>query len=286
MIRTVSIIIPTLNEEGNLPACLDTIAGYFEHVHIVDSVSTDRTLDIARERNVPVMQNRFEGYATQFNWALDNLPLETDWVIFTAADERYTPELRDELAEITADGATSHVGFYVPQRYVFLGRLLEHGGWAPSHQLRLFRRSAGRFEERAVHEYPVLDGTIGYLKNHYVHHDSRDIAHFVQKHNRYSTLEAEEAAKALRNAADDRQLFRADLFGDAMERRRWIKQRVWPRLPGRFLVKFGYQYIVRGGFRDGRAGYYFALLHAFYEALIAAKTYELMKEPAKNDREP
>jgi len=275
-IQTVSIIVPTLNEELNLPDCLASISPYFAHVFVVDSLSSDRTLEIARAHGAHVAQNPFEGYAKQYNWARDNLPLETDWIAYFAADERLTPALRKELAQTTRPGGTEHAGFFIPQRYVFMDRLLEHGGWAPSYQLRMFRRSLGRWEERAVHEIPIVEGTLGYLENHYIHHDARDIAHFVRKHNRYSTLEAEEAVAELLASGAGRKLFEGSLWGDAMERRRWIKTRLWPRLPARFVIKFVHQYIVKRGFLDGRQGYYFALLHAFYEMLIAAKTHELL----------
>ncbi len=275
-IQSLSVIIPTLNEELNLPDCLTSISPYFAHVFVVDSLSTDRTLEIARDHGAHVEQNPFEGYAKQLNWARDNLPLKTDWIVYFAADERLTPALRQELAQQTQPGATEHAGFFIPQRYVFMDRLLEHGGWAPSYQLRLFRRSAGRWEERAIHEIPVVEGTLGYLKHPYVHHDARDISHFVQKHNRYSTLEAEEAVAELLGTGSGRKLFTGSLFGDTMARRRWIKTKLWPRLPARFLIKFFHQYVVKRGFLDGRQGYYFALLHAFYEMLIAAKTHELL----------
>jgi glycosyltransferase involved in cell wall biosynthesis len=278
-IETVTIIVPTLDEERNLPGCLETVCGYFRHVMVVDSLSTDATVALARARGCTVREHRFEGYSAQYNWALAHLPLETDWVFFLCADERMTPSLRGEIAAVTRDGATPHVGFQVPQRYVFMGRMLEHGGWAPSYQLRLFRRSAGRFEDRAVHEHPVLRGSVGFLTSHYVHHDLRDLTHFVAKHNRYSSLEAEEIVRALRGDGEGRLLDRGRLFGNHLERRRWIKLHVWPRLPGRALIRFVYQYLVRGGFRDGRAGLRFALLHAFFEVLASAKVAERLERP-------
>ena len=166
-----------------------------------------------------------------------------------------------------------HSGYYIARRLFFLGRWLRHAYWYPDFNLRLFKVGAGRFEDRLVHERVVLDGSAGYLTNDLIHHDRRDIATYVARLNRYSTLEAMEM---MRSRGEQTALRVASSFrGDWAARRRALKERVWYRLPFRALLRFIWTMTVRLGFLDGRAGLVFTVLACFNEWLATAKLYEL-----------
>ena len=155
----VSVLIPTFNEEVNLADCLASVCGWAEDVWVVDSFSADRTVEIARETDVNVVQHVFEGYAQQKNWALENVPFRGDWVLILDADERVSPELAAEVSGIVAADGNGYDGFYLNRKLIFYGKWIRHCGWYPSWNLRLFRRRHGRYEQREVHEHLLLDGT-------------------------------------------------------------------------------------------------------------------------------
>src|SRR5215813_7353760 len=154
----LAVLIPTLDEELNLPECLDSVS-WADQVFVVDSLSRDRTVEIARARGAQVAQHAFENYSRQKNWALDTLPFAHEWVLIVDADERVTTELRAEIEALLARPV--HAGYYVNRRFIFLGTWVRHAGWYPSWNLRLFRHRLGRYDNRAVHEHVVLDGPPG-----------------------------------------------------------------------------------------------------------------------------
>lgn len=277
MTAPVSVLIPTLDEELNLPACLDSVA-WADQVFVVDSFSSDRTVAIARERGAEVVQHRFESYARQKNWALETLPFRHDWVLIVDADERVTPELRAEIASIVAlpPPPEGPRGYYVNRRFIFLGRWIRHAGWYPSWNLRLFQRRFGRYDDREVHEHVVLDGPGGYLHHDLLHLDSRGLEAFVARHNRYSSLEAAARLRAATGALERARL-RGSLLGSPVARKRLLRERVWPRVPAKPLALFVYMYLVRQGFRDGRVGLAFCVFHAFQEFMVGLKMAELQR---------
>ena len=271
----LSIIIPTHNEELNLPDCLRSLAGWADEVWIVDSYSTDRTLEIAREFGAQVVQRVYDGPATQKNWALDNLAFRNAWILILDADERLTPELRDEISCIVTAGESANNGYYINRRFMFYGKWIRHCGWYPSWNLRLFRRGHGRYEERRIHEHLLLDGRAGYCRHDMIHEDRRDISFWIQKHDRYSTHEAWENLQTLRGM--EQSGVRPSFFGNAIERKRAIRDRVWIRLPAlvRSLLFFVYMYVFRLGFLDGVQGLHFCHMHAVYQFFYAIKLWEL-----------
>jgi glycosyltransferase involved in cell wall biosynthesis len=242
-------------------------------VFVVDGGSTDGTTEIAEELRANVVRHAWSGYAAQKNWALDNLPIKTEWVLFLDADERLTSELAEEILAVVASPNARHAGYYVARRMIFLGRWLRHTYWYPDFNLRLFRVGSGRFEDRLVHERVVLDGTAGYLRNDLVHEDHRPIAAYVARLNRYSTLEAEEMSGL--PGLDSRVRVASSFRGDWAARRRALKERVWYRLPFRAVVRFVWTMTIRRGFLDGRAGLIFTVLACGNEWLATAKLYEM-----------
>ncbi|HWO30686.1 MAG TPA: glycosyltransferase family 2 protein, partial [Candidatus Acidoferrum sp.] len=246
----VSVLIPTFNEELNLPDCLGSIDGWAQDVWVVDSYSTDRTMQIARESGADVVQHVFEGYAQQKNWALENVPFRGEWVLILDADERVPPELAAEISGVVAADGNGYDGFYLNRKLIFYGKWIRHCGWYPSWNLRLFRRGRGRYEQREVHEHLLLDGKAGYCQNDLIHEDLRDMSFWIAKHNRYSSQEARELDRVRRGVSTAG--LQASFFKGSLERKRFIKERIWPHLPGRTFLSFLYWYFFRLGFLDGK----------------------------------
>ena len=278
----ISVLIPAKNEEQNLPACLVSLERAAE-VFVVDSQSSDRSLEIATANGAKVVQFEFNGHwPKKKNWALDNLPFSHDWVLIVDCDERITPELWDEIE--TAIQRADFDGYYLNRRVFFLGTWIRHGGKYPDWNLRLFRHRAGRYEnlqtadipntgDNEVHEHVMVDGPVGYIKQDMLHEDFRDLYHWLARHNRYSNWEAQVYYNLLTGMGDGGTIG-ANLFGDAVQRKRFLKK-IWVRLPFKPLLRFVLFYILRLGFLDGRAGYIYGRLLSQYEYQIGVKLFEL-----------
>ena len=278
----VSVLIPAKNEEANLSACLASVARADE-VFVVDSQSSDRSIEIAESYGAKVVQFHFNGrWPKKKNWSLDNLPFRNEWVLIVDCDERIPPELWEEIA--IAIQQADYAGYYLNRKVFFLGQWIRHGGKYPDWNLRLFRHPQGRYEnlgteeirntgDNEVHEHVVLAGQVGYLKNDMLHEDFRDLFHWLERHNRYSNWEARVYLNLL-TGQDDQGTIGANLFGNAVQRKRFLKT-VWVRLPFKPLLRFILFYVIRLGFLDGRAGYIYARLLSQYEYQIGVKLYEL-----------
>ena len=275
----VSVIVPVKNEEGNLARCLGS-AAWADEVCVVDSGSTDRTAKIAEVHGARVAQFDYRGgWPKKKNWALENLPLRNEWVFFLDADETLPPEAEAEFRKIV-EKPGGHDGYWINRRFQFLGKWMRHA-YYPNWNLRLFRRTKGRFEKISeadtgsgdieIHEHVVIGGTTGRLRCEMEHYAFPSIEVFVEKHNRYSNWEARVARGALLGGSD------AAIRDAKVARRRRLKR--WShRLPFRPWLRFLYVYVWQRGFLDGREGWYFARLHGFYEFLCVAKGYELSKD--------
>ena len=273
MSARVSVLVPTLNEEQNLPDCLQSVT-WADEVFVVDSFSEDRKLEIALAQGAHVVQHTFESYSRQKNWALDNLPFRNDWVLIVDADERVTPELRCEIERVV--GSPECDGYYVNRRFIFLGTWIRHAGWYPSWNLRLFRHGVGRYDDREVHEHVVLDGRVGYLHSDLLHLDRRGLEAYIARHNRYSSLEASARLKAERGAPDRARL-PISLLASPVQRKRYLRERIWPNVPAKAVALFVYMYVLRRGFLDGRAGLALCAFHAFQEFMVGLKLAELRR---------
>ncbi|MDP2623984.1 MAG: glycosyltransferase family 2 protein [Actinomycetota bacterium] len=261
-------VIPTRNEVLHVARAIESVLP-LGPVFVVDSESEDATVAIAEGCGATVVVHRWEGYAAQKNWALGNLPLKTEWVLFLDADEIITPQLRDEIERSLDDDTTD--GLYIPRRYVFLGRVLRHAWWYPDYQLRLFRLEKGRFEDRLVHEHAVVEGRTGFAKAPLIHENLKGIDAFLERHVHYARLEAEEILKSEGGMQPE---WRGRLTGRWPDRRRALKVRLWYRLPFRPAIRFLWLYLVKRGFLDGRQGRVYCQLLAAYEAMIDAELLE------------
>lgn len=253
----VSVVILTLNEERNLPACLDSLAG-FDDVHLLDCGSTDRTQAIARERGIPVHVNPFRGFGTQRNWAIDSIPAKYDWQFHLDADERMTPALAEELTRrIAANPAES--GYHVPSKLLFAGQWLKRAGQYPGYQVRFFHKQRLRFADHGHGQREVTDGTIGYLTEPMLHYGfSKGLDHWFAKHIGYARREAEQT----RLGSTGGRFFSLD----PVLRRRALK-RMTSRLPGRYFLRLTYMLIVKRAVLDGWAGIAYAHMLATYEGM-------------------
>ncbi len=278
----ISVLIPAKNEEQNLPACLESVARADE-VFVVDSQSGDRSIEIAEQYGETVVQFHFNGrWPKKKNWALDNLPFRNEWVLIVDCDERIPDDLWDEMA--IAIQNPDYEGYYLNRRVFFLGKWIRFGGKYPDWNLRLFRHAKGRYEnlhtedvqntgDNEVHEHVVLSGQVGYLKHDMLHEDFRDLYHWIARHNRYSNWEARVYYNLLMGM-EGNDTIGANLFGDAVQRKRFLK-RIWVRLPCKPFLRFMLFYVFRLGFLDGREGYIYGRLLSQYEYQIGVKLFEL-----------
>lgn len=272
----VSILIPVKNEAGNLPRCLASVQWAGE-IWVVDSQSTDGTPAIAEARGAKVVQFHFNGtWPKKKNWALESLPFAHEWVFILDADEVLPPEAEAEFRAIVSDPAHPFDGYWINRRFFFMGQWLRHA-YYPNWNLRLFRHRLGRHEritagatasgDNEVHEHVLVEGRTGRLVSEMEHYAFPSIEVFVEKHNRYSNWEARVAFAE--SGHGDPQL--------ALVNRRRRLKRLARWLPFRPWLRFSYVYFWQRGFLDGRAGFYFARLHAIYEALSVMKTHELRR---------
>ena len=267
----VSILILTLNEETNIGACLDALAG-FDDIVVFDSLSKDRTKDIALAKGARVVERPFDNWAAHQNWAMDNISFKHPWVFYLDADERMTPELREEILAIARDQGRKEVAYYCGRKNFFLGKWIRYA-MPPGMIMRFFKPGTIRFE-RLVNPVPVIDGSHGYLRHYFEHYNfSKGITEWFDKHNKYSLFEAMEGMKLREKPVGLGALF----SGDRFERRRALKELSF-RMPLRPLVKFLWMYVLKRGFLDGRAGYTYCKLQAMYEYMIVVKMRELARK--------
>ncbi len=269
----ISVIILTYNEEIHIERLLKNIGDWADEIFIVDSFSTDKTLEIAKKYGCKIFQHKFENQAQQFNWALDNLDIKNDWILRLDADEYLTLELKEEISIVLNNITMSDVvnGFYIKRRVYFMGRWIKHGGYYPTWILRLFKKGKARSEQRKMDEHIVLSegpkgkqssygaNKAGKLKNDFIDDNKKDLTFWIEKHNNYSSREA------------------ADVFAGNYGRG-WKKY--YYRLPLFFRVcmYFCYRYFLRLGFLDGKEGLIFHFLQGFwYRFLVDAKLYEKSK---------
>jgi glycosyltransferase involved in cell wall biosynthesis len=272
-----SIYILTYNEELDIAACIES-AMLSDDIIVVDSCSSDRTVEIASRYPVRVVQHAFESHGRQRTWMLESIPPKHEWVYILEADERMTPELFAECEQ--AKQNPDYIGYYVAERVIFLNQWIRRSTQYPRYQLRLFRHGKVWFTDYGHTEREVCDGATSFLKETYPHYTcSKGLSRWIEKHNRYSTDEAKETLYQLEQGKVNwRDLF----FGQSeVERRRALKD-LSLRLPARPFLRFLYMYFLLGGCLDGRAGLAWCTLQAFYEYLILLKAWEMKYIPTPN----
>ena len=266
----ISVVILTLNEELNLPRCLGAIS-WCDDVLIVDSFSSDATLRIAAEHGVRVVQRIFDSFAGQRNFAVEHCELKHDWIFHLDADEVMTPALSAEILESIA--ATDKDAYRVSSKLMFRGNFLRRAGLFPWYQVRLGRRGKLRFTQVGHGQREQLPShAIGTLKNSLLHFPfEKGLDDWIEKHNRYSTAEARQNVYGA-GGIDSTVL---DLLSITTDRRRRAAKKIFRRLPCRPTLRFIYMYLFRGGILDGKAGFRYCRLLAWYEWLIVLKEREV-----------
>jgi glycosyltransferase involved in cell wall biosynthesis len=262
----LAVVVLTLNEEVNLPACLGSLEQLDATVLVVDSGSTDRTCEIATGFGATVKQHPFIDYASQRNWAQHQLTPDVTWVLHLDADERLTGEITEEIRSVVAADGAGVDGWYLRKRTVFLGKWIRHGGHYPSFHLRLFRPERGFCEERMYDQHFLVDGQTAVLRNDYIDVVATDIDTWTLRHLRWAKAEA---AEILSSNHGSRRV-QPDRKGSPVQRRRWLREGVYYRAP-LFIRAVGYwfyRYILRLGFLDGWQGFVFHLLQGLWYRTI------------------
>lgn len=271
-VAPLTVIVLTFNEERNLRACLESVNTWASQIFVVDSGSTDATRDMAVRCGAEVVVHPFESHAQQWKWALTALPLHTDWVLALDADQIVSPRLRHAVVAALASWHEpgSPVGAYLNRKQVFRGRWIRHGGYYPKYLLKLFRRDRVTIDDDdLVDHHFAVNGPTAKLEGDLVedNRNESEIAVWIDKHNRYAVRQArEEQARWVEGAL---RTSRGRLFGSPDERTLWQKH-LWNRFP-LYVRPFGYflyRYVVRLGFLDGKEGFIFHFMQAFWYRLL------------------
>ncbi len=269
-----SIYILTYNEELDMAKCIES-AQLSDDIIVVDSYSSDRTMEIANQYPVRVYQHKFESHGKQRTWMLDEIETKHEWVYILEADERMTPELFNEcLSCIKSD---QYAAYYVAERVIFMNKWIKHSTQYPRYQMRLLKKGKAGFIDYGHTEREVAEGELGFIKETYPHYtNSKGLSRWIEKHNRYSTDEAKETIKQLEKG----EVNWTDLFfGKTEVERRHALKDLSQRIPFRPLVRFIYMYFFLGGILDGSQGLAWCTLQMFYEYLIILKTWEITYFP-------
>lgn len=269
---SISVLIMTLNEEKNLPACLASLA-WCDDIVVLDSYSTDGTVEIAQAAGARVYQRAHDTESRQRTYGLKEIEYKYPWVYTPDADEVTPSDLRDEMLAIARDATRPESSFRIRYKNMFMGRWIKHSSLYPTWITRLVRPDRVRYE-RDAHSRCLTEGPEGRLNAHFIHYSfNKGMNAWYDKHNRYSSSEARETVTSLR---EKRVPWRDLLSGVPEVRRRALKE-LSMRLPFRPAARFVYMYVLRGGFLDGREGYHYCQLLAAFEYMIVIKTEELRR---------
>lgn len=244
----ISVIVITKNEEDNLTRCLESVK-WADEIIVIDSGSTDKTVEIAKKFGAKVFYNQWKGYSAQKNFAIDKTTY--NWILSIDADEVVTPELQEEIKKII-ENHSNYTAFKIPRKLFFQGKFLQWGGCYPNYQIRLFLKNKARFNADLVHEKLIVDGKIDCLKGSLMHYSYKDLSDYCERFSRYTTLDAR---KRFNN-----------------NKRFYFWYYILP------LFKFFSKYFLRIGFLDGEAGLNWAILCSFYDFVKFQKLKELWNE--------
>lgn len=279
----LSTIILTFNESIHIRRAIENVINWCDEVVVLDSNSTDETASIAEQAGAKVYYREFDNYAAQRSYAIHQLPLQNEWMLFLDADEYLTEGLKTEITTVLLSQVL-YTGFYMRRRFIFNGRWIRHGGYYPIWLLRLFKRSAANVD-REVNEHITVKGNTGSLQHYFSDHNLKPISDWIEKHNRYSKFEAEQFLlhhERKRNGGKDNM---AKLTGAGAERKRWIREHIWNELPPllRPFLYFIWRYFFRLGILDGKAGLIYHTLHGFwYPFLTDIKYLELKRNKSSS----
>ena len=276
----ISFVVLTYNEEKHIERCIRSLEPFAKEILVIDSFSTDRTLEIAERMGAKTVKHPFENQAQQFNWAIRNCEIAGDWIWRVDADECISEECGRKVTEAiaTCDGDIN--GIYVNKAIVFQGHKLKHGGWYPAPQIKVIRKGYGESENKVMDEHLIItSGRTFYVDGDQTDENLNDLTWWSDKHNKYASREAVNMLMMQYEMDADAEGVEAKLLGNDAERKRWLKVR-YARMP-LFLRPFLYflvRYIVKLGFLDGKQGFIWYVLQGFwYRFLVDAKVYEMKR---------
>lgn len=273
----VSVVILTFNSAATIGATLDSLAGLTNDVHVVDSGSTDGTLEIVRAKGATLASHAFENYGKQRNWAIESLVLAHPWQLHLDADERLTPELKIEIASLLAAPVPADIGgFYIPRLVHFHGRPLRHGGMYPIYHMRLFRSGRGRCEARKYDQHFYVDGASAQLRGPMIDDIRLSLTEWTNRHNRWADAEVDEILAPAGSGVIQ------PGKGDPVAEKRAQRSGYYKApLFWRAFALFLYRYVWKRGFLDGRWGLIFFVLQTFwFRFLVDAKLHERREREA------
>lgn len=280
----MAVLILTFNEARHIERAIESIRSIAREVVVVDSFSTDDTVERARRAGARVLQNRFVNYSKQFQWGLDNAGIQTEWIMRLDADEVIEPDLVARIAQDLPRQGADVAGINIDRKHIFMGRWVRHGGRYPLRLLRIWRTKQGRIEDRWMDEHIVVwGGRTVTFPGGFADMNMNDLTFFTDKHNKYATREAIDKLSQRYGLFERDEAFSSDAVSRQAGMKRWMKESVYNRLPfwvgptGYFL----YRYIFQLGFLDGRSGLIYHFLQGFwYRFLVEAKVVELEAEIA------
>jgi glycosyltransferase involved in cell wall biosynthesis len=276
---SIAVIILTYNEEIHLPRALDCAGEFAREIFVVDSFSTDRSVELARMRGAAVIQHHFQNYAKQFQWALTNLPIKTDWVMRLDADEIVDPDLAEEISSTLPKLPAEITGVSLNRKTIFQGKFIRHGGRYPLTLLRIWRRGMAQIEDRWMDEHMYLtNGKSVTFRGGFSDHNLFDLTAFTEKHNRYASREALDVLNHRIHLFKQPVRLVSEATAPQARVKRFFKEHVYNRLPFEVsaIAYFLFRYLFQLGFLDGRRGLVYHVLQGFwYRFLVGAKLREL-----------
>jgi glycosyltransferase involved in cell wall biosynthesis len=278
---SLSVIILTYNEELNIEKCLDEIHKLTTNIVIVDSYSSDRTVEICKNYDCKIYEHVFVNQAEQLNWALENIEFNTEWVLRLDADEYFTPDLLLEMKNKLDYLGDDVTGVFFKRRVYFMGKWIKHGGYYPTKILRMWRNGQAVCEQRWMDEHMVLlNGSSLTFEFDFVDDNKKNIGWWIAKHNDYATREAIEQLN-YKYKYSNNNVMHSNIFGTHEQRKKFFKEKIYYALPlgVKPFIYFVFRYFLRLGFLDGFRGGMFHILQGFwYRLLVDLKVYEIEKK--------
>lgn len=279
--NSIAALILTYNEEKHITRCINSLKDVCEEIFVIDSFSKDKTVEISKILGAKVYQHPFENQARQFNWAIKNCPITSDWIWRVDADEYIEPALAEKVVISLPHVSLDVNGIYVNKKIVFMGRSLLHGGWYPAQQIKIIRKGYGASEDKWMDEHLIIfSGTTISIDGDQTDENLNDLSWWTQKHNNYSNREAVNMLLMEYGMNNQGEEVASKLFGTDAERKRWLKMK-YVRAPLflRPFINFFIRYILKAGFLDGKQGFIWHFLQGFwYRFLVDAKIYEIKKQ--------
>jgi len=275
-VTEISVFILTYNEEANIRRCLESLQGWTDDIVIVDSFSTDETLSICKEFGCRIVQHEFNNHALQCNWALSDVDFKHEWILRLDSDEMLPEKLKAELPGLVANAGRDISGIYLNRRQYFMNRWLKRGGIYPHYILRVFRSGSGRYEDKTEEHFVLEKGIAIRAKNDFLEDNRNNTMKFwLDKHNDLSDGEVKDTEG---KTIDSNKALEPQLFGEKVQRTRWLKLNIYQRSPLflRAFLYFIYRYIFRLGFLDGMPGLiYFVNQSFWYRFFVDSRIYEV-----------